>query len=161
MLSVPPAFILSQDQTLNLIRSLLLGLNWPVFSYRSLYASVSKFRRNFQTLRSKVFLLRCYTVRFSKFQSVLSNCRTFAFCAKCLSILSHRFRFVNNFFQVFFNLFRCRSFGANRWYNTTLSALLSTTFSNFFHFGFYSLLRTTKTLLSCALCTMIIVQIAL
>ena len=26
MLSVPPAFILSQDQTLNLIRSLLLGL---------------------------------------------------------------------------------------------------------------------------------------
>ena len=93
VLSVPPAFILSQDQTLNLIRSLLLGLEltgillpFPLSCFHSI----------------KFFLLRCYTVRFSKFCTFV---RSFRFRVKCLVILSHRFQFVKYFFQLFSNFF--------------------------------------------------------
>ena len=70
VLSVPPAFILSQDQTLNLIRSLLLGfeLTGIFCSYHvALLSLPGNSFRNFQLCFSKAFLLRCYTVRFSKF----------------------------------------------------------------------------------------------
>ena len=89
VLSVPPAFILSQDQTLNLIRSLLLGfeltgifLPFPLSCFHSI----------------KFFLLRCYTVRFSKFLHI-------SLFAKCFAILSHRIQFVKQFFQLFSNFF--------------------------------------------------------
>ena len=94
VLSVPPAFILSQDQTLNLIRSLLLGfeltgifLPFPLSCFHSI----------------KFFLLRCYTVRFSKFCTFV---RSFRSRAKCLVILSHRFQFVKYFFQLFSTFFK-------------------------------------------------------
>ena len=93
VLSVPPAFILSQDQTLNLIRSLLLGLELTGIFITVPFILFSL---------DKVFLLRCYTVRFSKFCTFV---RSFRSRAKCLVILSHRFQFVKYFFQLFSNFF--------------------------------------------------------
>ena len=89
VLSVPPAFILSQDQTLNLIRSLLLGLEltgillpFPLSCFHSI----------------KFFLLRCYTVRFSKFYTFALFARSAQLSYHIVSSLSSAFF---NFFQTF------------------------------------------------------------
>ena len=112
MLSTPPAFILSQDQTLMLkvdSRSGLLSLaNYPK---PSLLGFCSEFS---QIQRSKPDLL------FSEFSGfyILFNLQLsrFSFCCQThslqrLFIITGCFSFVNNFFNLFFCFFRniCRS----------------------------------------------------
>ena len=77
VLSVPPAFILSQDQTLNLIRSLLLGFELTgifitvpfilfsldkVFSSQMLHCSIFNVHR-FQFLKNQTCLILAEVAR--------------------------------------------------------------------------------------------------
>ena len=123
VLSVPPAFILSQDQTLNLIRSLLLGFELTgIFLTVPFTPSFRSFVETSKLCEAKFFLLRCYTVRFSKFllAFALSCFATFSvrsancFPREVLVYIITPLSICQQLFSSFFQSFRCRSFGANR-----------------------------------------------
>ena len=117
MLSVPPAFILSQDQTLNLICSLLLGfeltgifLTVPfilfsldkVFSSQMLHCSIFKVLhfRSFLSVSREVlgYLITSFSVcqvLFSTFLNFFDVVRL----ARTDDIISYSLPFVNIFFQ--------------------------------------------------------------
>ena len=136
MLSTPPAFILSQDQTLMLkvdSRSGLLSLaNYPK---PSLLGFCSEFS---QIQRSKPDLL------FSEFSGfyILFNLQLsrFSFCCQThllqrLFIITACLSFVNNFLNLFFCFFRniCRSLKRED-YNSKSPTVCQQLFSGFYNF---------------------------
>ena len=117
MLSVPPAFILSQDQTLNLIRSLLLGLEltgillpFPLSCFHSIkfffFSDVTLFDFQSSALSFVPFglarsawlsyhIVFDLSTTFFKFFSIFFDAVRLA---RTGDIISYRPRFVNDFF---------------------------------------------------------------
>ena len=138
MLGTPPAFVLSQDQTLkklylnpfrslnhflnNLSSKLLKNFRWLKFDFSS----------NLNNLQNcpRCFLVRLHVIQFTRYSSLPRV------LAVSLFILAQHFQFVKNFFQVpsiFFALpvfFRCPS--GQLQYITRRPPDLSRTFCRFF-----------------------------
>ena len=102
MLSTPPAFILSQDQTLLLIvcpvKINSSCLIFPVLLGFVLNSSRTQGRFSFAFVLWIFRVCVLFNLQFSRFCAVV-------FLGDSLFIISCCFRFVNNFFQVFFKLF--------------------------------------------------------
>ena len=145
MLGTPPAFVLSQDQTLKKLYLNNLSVAQIIFQvicsskfYSRIFVGLNSiFTRNLNnSLLSKVFLVRLHVIQFTRYR----RCSRKLSLAANLYILAEPSAFVKNFFHFFSNFFSIRF----------LSCRSATTFTYYHHtivlsrgnFSFYIAIST-------------------
>ena len=139
MLCTPPAFILSQDQTLEIIVLKHRSLCDPISLLSSLALSF------FYFLLSSILICKNFRDPFQAFRFVLLSCCSIfkdhfgqPLSRADLSIIPHLIRFVNTFFKSFSGFFKvfCEYFvGSSFWVSFNILPLFKEIVKHFFQFS--------------------------